>query len=311
MDKLTQQISNEYVYCTKHTIETVKKNYIESGFTEDVDLFYTKIVKYFDVHDFEYTLKNGTVKTHVTKQTRYEDMQNMEPEELMELAWKVIIWSTLERTTFTSVVSKISKILPHIDRLALETASELLGILDTTDLIDVEYPRSTEEGVLMICPCITLDEELQEYLDGLRYVLPSLVKPNQIESNRDSGYQTFRDTVFTKGKHHEEYVNLHHLNRQNSIPLTMDERVYRITEPVFTEDKHDTPEETAKKLKAFKLLNYECIDLYAKFTGEVFYLTHRYDERLRTYTKGHHFSSQGADYQRGSIELAEPELIQK
>lgn len=311
MDLLSQQMNNEYVYCKKHTIETFKKNYVESGFTPYIEAFRDKLVAYFSVKDFNYVLKNGERKVYVTKQQRYTDMINLEPEELLSIAWKAVIWCNLSRTSFTSVVSKLVGVLPHEDRLALETAAEILGVLEDTPFIQVEYPRNTEEGVLMINPRIGLDDEMIQYVNNQRYVLPSLVKPKPIVNNKDSGYLTFKDTVFTKGKHHEEYVNLHHLNRQNAIPLSIDTRVYRITEPLFKPDATDTEAQALTRIKAFKKLNFECIELYKQFKDREFFLTHRYDERLRTYTKGHHFSSQGADYQKGAVELAVKELVRK
>ena len=309
MDLISLQINNEYTYCKKHTVETVKQSFSQDGFDEYVEQFAQDLREYFSVDDFEYTLKDGTKKIYATKAKRYGDMQRMSDKDLLELAWKAVVWSCLKRTTLTSVVSKIQHDLPHEDRLALETASEIIGVLAKTPFITVEYPRYTDEGVLMIKPNVTLDKELQDYVDNQRYVLPSLVPPKALESNTCSGYQTFNDTVFTKKNHHNDYVNLHHLNRQNSIPLCIDERVYRLTEPVFKDNPKESPEERQKRVDAFRKLNHECIDIYKKFTGATFYLTHRYDSRLRTYTKGYHISSQAADYQKGAIELAEPELI--
>lgn len=309
MDLISLQINNEYAYCKKHTVETVKQSLTQYKFDEYVEHFAQDLREYFSVDDFEYTLKDGTKKIYLTKARRYGDMQRMSDGDLLELAWKTVIHSVLQRTTLTSVVAKIQNDLPHEDRLALETASEIIGVLATTPFIDVEYPRNTDEGVLMIQPKIKPLESLTDYVDNLRYVLPSLVTPKALESNTCSGYLTFNDTVFTKKNHHDEYVNLHHLNRQNSIALCIDERVYRLTEPVFKEDPKESPDEHTKRVKAFRKLNHECIDIYKKFIATPFYLTHRYDSRLRTYTKGYHLTSQGADYQKGGIELAEPELI--
>lgn len=311
MNLLELQISNEYVYDKKHTIETIKKDFEERNLTRFVNNFIKEIVKYFAVSEFEYVLKDGTKKTYETKKQRYEDMRMLSDRELESLAWKTVIWSTIERTSFTAVVGKLSKLLPHEDRLALETASEILGVLSTTPFINIEYPMHTEEGVLMIVPQMSMTAEITEYLDNQRLSLPSLIKPQEIVNNTSSGYQTYSSSIFTKGKHHDSSVNLRHLNRQNSIPLCIDERVYLITEPVFKDKRDETEEERVKRLVAFRKLNYECIDIFKKYTGSTFYLTHKYDERLRTYARAHHINSQGADYQKCAIELAEPELIKE
>jgi DNA-directed RNA polymerase len=40
-----------------------------------------------------------------------------------------------------------------------------------------------------------------------------------------------------------------------------------------------------------------------------FYLTNKYDKRGRTYSQGYHVNPQGADWNKGVIELADKELI--
>ena len=302
------QINNEYTYSKHHTIETIKDNMMP--LEEHVHAYTSALIKYFAVYDFTYQLKDGTEKIYHTKQQRYEDMQDMSYEELHELAWVIVIQATVKKqSTFTEVLGKFYKRLPHEDRLGLETASEMLGVLNTTPFIDVIYPRNTEEGVLMIQSNIDHDAEILKYLENQRYILPSLVPPKEITTNTETGYQTLTGSIMTKGKHHELPMNLTHLNRQNAIPLTMDERVYRLSEPVFKEEDGEEDKDRMKRLTAWKQLNHECIDIYKKFVGAVFYLTNKYDERARFYTQGHHLNVQGDDYRKGAIEFAEPELI--
>lgn len=309
MSLLALQIKNEYTYSSKHTVETVKAEMLE---LEDYVHDYTKaILEYFSVYDFTYQLKDGTEKIHVTKQERYSYMQSLSYEEVHEMAWELVVLSTLvKEQTFTAIVGKFYKRLPHEPRLNLETTAELLGVLSTTPFIDVVYPNYSFEGVLIVKSNIEHDQSTKDYLNNQLYILPSLVPPKKIISNSMCGYQTIKGSIMTKGKHHDKPMNINHLNRQNAIPLIMDERVYRMSEPVFKDKDGETKEERSKRLKDWRQLNHECIGVYAKFVATPFYLTNKYDERGRFYTQGHHFNVQGDDYRKGSIEFADKELIE-
>ena len=304
---MTQQINNEYKFAKFHTVETIRDGMQDM---EKYVLEYVKLLReYFSVTDFEYTLKDGTKKVWVTKQTRYEDMQNLSDTELTDLAWLTVVSCVMQKdSTFTAIVGKLRHKLPHTDRLALETAAEMLGVLNQTPFITVIYPRDADTGVMKIHSNLTLEPSLVTYLREQRFVLPSLVHPKEITCNTDTGYQTLSGSVILGGKHHERKVNLAHLNRQNAIGLCLDERVLTTVNPTFKE-KDETLDERAKRHTAWKQLNLECIALYKLFVGKEFFLMHKFDERLRTYAHAHHFNTQGDDYRKGAIELADRELV--
>jgi hypothetical protein len=304
------QINNEYKYSKTHLVENIKSMYpMIDGMLEPV---ITQIQAYFDVHDFSYVLKNGTVKNYDTKQQRYEDMQEMTPEALQRLVW-VILAHTIagQLITFTELLGKLYRRIPHVgDRLQIETAAELIGCMHQSKFLTVIYPRDNEHGVLMVQSNVKQLAGVQDYVEGTRFNLPLLVEPVPLECNSDSGYHTFESSVILSGKHHDMPVNLRHINRMNSIKLFMDERTILNVEPTFKIKSHKTDLENIKRYQQFKQCNTESVKLYAMFAGREFYLTNKFDERGRTYCHGFHFNTQGDDQRKGILELANRELVE-
>lgn len=308
---LTQQIKNEWNYAKHHTVEVVKLGLLEhaSDLDEYITAFMYDVKEFFSETDFTYTVK-GEVRNWDSKEERFKYMQRMPDTELKELCWVVLVYCVLqERTTFTQVLGKVYKRFKLGERQALETAADIIAVLNKHPFISVEYPLNTEEGVLMIRSHIKLPEPIQKYLNQQTFILPSLDVPVPVLSNTDTGYETIQDGILLGGKMHNMPLNLGHINRCNAIPLRIDDRVIRYASPEFKE-KDDSPEERKARYNQWRQLNAESVNLYAEFVDTTFYLTHRYDERGRTYARGHHFNTLGDDYRKAVIELADRELVQ-
>jgi DNA-directed RNA polymerase len=230
---------------------------------------------------------------------------------LEDLCWDLVVACIIKpKATFTEVVGKLYKRLKlETPRMGMETISEMIGILNDHPFIVVEYPKHSVEGVLMIHSKVKLTATTQRYLDGQRYILPSIVRPSEVTNNQECGYQTIKESLILGGKAHDKFVNLAHINRVNNVPLAIDDRIIRSVNPVFKLKEGEDIGERIDRCIQWTKLNEESIAVYVKLIGQVIYLTHKYDERCRTYASGHHAHTQGDDYRKAMIELAEPELV--
>ena len=308
MDLMQQQINNEYAHSRRHTTANIRAE-LEPDMGNYVVEYTQALRQYFSQTDFSYTLKSGEVKVWQTKADRYSDMQELDDDEWESIAWATVTACVRQpMTTFTTIVGMIRAMMPHELRAGMETAAEVIGVLNTTPFITVIYPADSEEGVLMVQSNVDTSDEIKGYFADQRFVLPSLVMPKEIENNAQTGYQTISGSVFTKGKHHAKTVNLRHLNRLNAIPLTIDERTYLNTEPVYEES--DKPNvDPIEHRKDWEMHVKNSLGVFAYLSGKHFYFTHKFDERQRTYTQGYELNLQGSDYHRAGIELAEQELV--
>lgn len=214
----------------------------------------------------------------------------------IDLAWEIVLACVItKRTTLITVIAQ----LQHLED-DLVVLAELVVALAHTPIIDMDI---SNPDVIVIYSKLTI-EGTQRY-----YALPMVAEPRTVTHNLESAYFTLKGTVFTKRTKHKYPMNLKHLNRQNKIPLKVNERAIRNVEPVFTEKEGESFIDRRDRFKQWERLNRESVQLYALFTERVIYLTNRFDARGRTYTNGYHFNIQGDDYRKASLELAEKEYI--
>jgi hypothetical protein len=309
MDLEMLQIKNEYAFDKQHTVETLQLE-LEDTFKSHVDNYVKLLKDYYAQDDFTYTLKDGTIKVWASKQDRFNEMHELD---IAEIAWHCLVHCITQKdTTFTQVIGKFYKRFGHeTDRQNLESASEFIAILNQTPFINVIYPANSEEGVLMIHSNIKLGKRLEAYLDNQRFTLPSLIEPMELTNNKQTGYESIGGSVLLGGRHHDNEVCLDHINRVNKVKFSLETRIFKKANPVF-KDKDETEIERQKRLDNFKQCNRESGDIYARLVkaGNEFYLTNRYCSRGRTYAHGYHLNSQGDNFRKGVLVLAEKELVQ-
>lgn len=307
MDLLQRQIANEYK-STHHLVSHVQEDLVKSGLEHLAQQYIQVVRQHVSETSYEYIVK-GEVKTWTTKKERHDKLLRMD---LEELAWKVIAICTVKPVqTYTQCVGMLKGMFKNDTiRQDIEQASECIALLPKLGLIDIALPRDSEEGVIMIHSKVTYDGDLGTYLDTTRHVMPSLLKPKKVESNKDSGYLTFGSSVILAGKYHSLPVPLDHINRCNSVALTINTKSLEI-EPVFDEKYDETPADRLKRYEAWRKLNVESMETYADLvrSGNKFYITHKYDERLRTYSHGFQLNTQGDSYRKSVIELANKEIV--
>lgn len=163
---------------------------------------------------------------------------------------------------------------------------------------------------------INLPEEVQEEIDRFGYPLPMITKPRYLRNNRQTGYLTIRGSLLLKNNHHDEDINLDHLNRVNRIPLRVNTQAFDNTELVW--EGMEKPKNIFKlhsynqKKKNFDKFKKDARTLITMMVslGNKFYLTHKTDKRGRIYCQGYHFSYQGSDWNKAFIEFDNQEIIE-
>ena len=162
----------------------------------------------------------------------------------------------------------------------------------------------------------TLTAQVQEDLDRYQYPLPMVVRPLLVETNRGAGYYTDKRSVILRDNHHEDDTCLDHINRLNQVTFSLNMDVVTFIRNQWRNlDKPkegETSQEFEKRKRAFEKYDKSAKHVIKLITDvtNVFYLTHRYDKRGRTYCQGYHVNYQGTAWNKACVEFAQKELIE-
>lgn len=161
-----------------------------------------------------------------------------------------------------------------------------------------------------------LTKYTEEMLERYQFPLPMIVPPKRLtKNNGGSGYITEKSSVVLNGSKvfNDEDLSLDHLNRANSVKLSLNLDVLTSDQGEFIKPNRKPGEEWSeyskrvKQAKKFHTISVEVMEGLLVL-GNEFYLTHKYDRRGRTYAVGYHVSSQGDDYRKACLELARKEV---
>ena len=201
--------------------------------------------------------------------------------------------------------------------VAMQECAHALEECVDADLVD--YSMNQQMFIIRL----DIDHITRQELDRYQYPLPMVVQPKVLRSNTQNGYvsrETGRGLVVLKaGRQAPLYeqadVCLDHLNRMNSIPLTLN---MQTAELIDNEWKHidrrkpgETPAQFELRRKAFEKYDQSSKDVMHALMGirDRFWLTHKYDRRGRTYCQGYHVNYQGTSWNKACIEFYQKEHI--
>lgn len=162
---------------------------------------------------------------------------------------------------------------------------------------------------------INITADVQEDLDRYQYPLPAVIPPQEVRTNRDTGYFTSKGSIILKNNHHDDDVCLDHINRANKVPLKVNPDTARMIQNEWKGlDKKKPDEDQAsfdRRVKAFEKYDRVSRDILEGLfvMGNEFYLTHMYDKRGRSYAQGYHVNTQGSPWNKAVVEFAEEELV--
>lgn len=194
---------------------------------------------------------------------------------------------------------------------ALQRCADMLTRAFEVDLCD--YDIASGEFIVVH----EIPQDVQRDLDRFQYPMPMVVQPKKLRHNKSSAYLTSGGSVILKGyNHHDDDVNLDHLNRANKVKLTLNQETARLVENAWSDlDKQkedETWEEYQKRVEAFRKYDENARGVMELITlaGNEFHMTYKYDKRGRTYAQGHHINPQGNAWNKAVIEFADKEVIE-
>lgn len=161
-----------------------------------------------------------------------------------------------------------------------------------------------------------LSDDVKEMLDKFQFPLPMVVHPLPVQDNFDTGYLGMKGLLVLNGSDYFKDVDicLDHLNRANKVALAMNFDVInsdqgRFVKPVrAVGEDFDEYRKRLKQAEQFYQTSIAVMSQINELSDEV-YLTHRYDRRGRVYTSGYHINTQGDDYRKAVLTLANKEVL--
>lgn len=202
--------------------------------------------------------------------------------------------------------------------VAMQACAHALEECVDADIVDY----SSAAGMFIIRHDI--DPDTRRELDQFQYPLPMVVQPLKINSNLQNGHVS-RETskslvVLNAGDQNDVYENsyicLDHLNRMNSIPLTLNMQTAELIDNEWSDIGRRRPGESVSQYemrqKAFEKYDQTSKDVMYALIGirDRFWLTHKYDRRGRTYCQGYHVTPQGTSWNKAVIQFADMEFVE-
>lgn len=192
-------------------------------------------------------------------------------------------------------------------------------------------PQEVADKLLMLCEIDYMDfqessekfivkydvsEDVQEMLDRYQYPLPMVVPPRPVRKNHHTGYMTINGSVVLNGSDYfdDKDMCLDHLNRANSVALALAMDVVHSEEGKYIRPTRNPGEDFAefrkrqKQSDVFYATSVDVMESIHALSDELF-LTHKFDRRGRCYASGYHISTQGDDYRKAVLQLANKEVI--
>lgn len=243
---------------------------------------------------------------YTSKRARLDQIMELD---LYEITMKIMqgIAYVQKPELFTSVSAQLAGRLQLSDKPeAIATMAEMLAVLCETDLFDII--KESRQASLMLVSCIPLDQKLLEFIDNAQFALPMVCEPEFVDNNRKCGYLTYGESlVLGSGNHHEGDLCLDVINIQNQIPLKLNME-FLTSQEMLPNFEIVTPEQR-EQWEAFKKASHR-IWLLMYQQGNRFHLTHRVDKRGRLYSHGYHINTQGNQFQKAMVELADEEIVE-
>lgn len=202
--------------------------------------------------------------------------------------------------------------------VAMQACAHALEECVDADLVD--YNMNAQMFIIRI----DIDPVTRQDLDRYQYPLPMVVQPKKLNNNMENGYrsaETGRSLVILKAGrqallYEQANVCLDHLNRMNSIPLTLNIQTAELIDNEWADIGRRRPGETFQQYetrqKAFEKYDIASKDVMYALMGirNQFWMTHKYDRRGRTYCQGYHVNYQGTSWNKAVVEFANKELIE-
>lgn len=244
--------------------------------------------------------------SYESKNVRLQQIQNMD---VRSLVTEVFVASCYAQRPelFISFTSKLAGVLKFSDRAdSIQTIAEIVAVLSDTGMYRIT--KEHKYASLMVVSNVTLEHELEKFVEGTKYLPPMLVPPEPLVSNRQAMNLTTgpESVILGSNNHHEEDVCLDVINQSNEVALSLNlEFLCKV------EESTHKPFENQDQQSDWERMRNESHEMYKLMAsqGNKFYLKHKYDKRLRKYACGYHITTQGSPYKKAMVELHHKEAV--
>jgi hypothetical protein len=245
----------------------------------------------FDKNTLHKKLQNNILKIDSIKQS-LDTIEDFKDTALFIMA-QMLIFKTCKITTILGMILNTDTSISEMLDLIL-TMSKL-------DLIDIDL----EGGIYSV---LEPDSEELDWINNAMYPLPHITEPKEVHNNWESPYLTYNNNTIlgSTQNRHDKDICLDHINRVNKIPLQINISMLNVAKNKWKTS--DTNRDTQRSLKEFTKKEQDVINSMIVL-GNKFYLSHGYDKRGRTYSRGYYISPMGNEYQKSLIELYNGEII--
>ena len=241
-----------------------------------------------------------------------------------------------------SVISEdkfIQELLTHMSKYKKLPVPVIIGIMSPKWGTVQEVASMVEDAVKddyadydlnadRIIAKYNISDDVQSIIDRFMFPLPMVTPPVRIFKNiygfgyhdRKGAVITGHDSLYPLWKDKETDLCLDHLNKANSIPLSLNLAVLRSEEGNFIEPSRKKDEEWADyqkrifQAKKFRNVTEDVMEGLLglspwKDDGGKFWLCHKYDTRGRYYSHGYHVNTQGDAYRKAVISFYDKKVI--
>lgn len=211
-----------------------------------------------------------------------------------------------DKQSFQAVVGRIKNLLQFDKELTkVKVSADIISVLSKSDLFNIVTHR---DGTLHVESMIEFSDKLQNFIQKTMYIPPFITKPKHVMNNSDCGFYTIKQhCLLKKHNQHDLPIPLDVLNIQNSIELCIDIPGLEYDEEFEWKKKHELLNEKQKiDLKEnFEKQKQHSLDIYFDVIerGNLFYLAHSFDARLRLYPLGYHLNYMSCKYKRSLVNI--------
>ena len=238
------------------------------------------------------------------KKARLEEVWNQyqDTDDLIDMIEHMyaLMFEQRGRIPLVSLANMMSGWLRLPKQYGIQTMAEIMVVLAELDFYDIDFHK----GQLSFKPKYTVSEETRIRLNQLMYLPPMISEPKVITKNKDNYHFTLSpESMILGGKenHHDGEICLDILNRLSQQELVIDQE--------FVEENKPTKPEGMVVDDWDMYVNQ--LDFVNELLGNnTIYLTHKVDKRGRVYSCGYHVDTQGDDYHKACIELANKHIIE-
>lgn len=308
------QIATES-YFSRTTIKQELRDYMYSNeaMVKNIDVVVKDIEEW--IRDFD---------KYDSKIKRLAHLQaNIDIKELIEEAMLVVLRLDTSETLLATVAGQLATKLDFFENKkdAVVTAGEIFAIMDRNELIYMENKDGTyfdeidQRSYAIVSKVIVnpwaLPTKLRLHIERSMYPLPMLSRPKVLTKNTDSGYLTVNKASVVLGgaiNHHEGTLSLDVLNTMNTNTYSIDtEMVHHLTHEL--NPIGDLTDEQQLQYDKYMVDKADVVSFMVA-QGNKFHLTHAFDKRGRTYSRGYHVNTQGNSMDKAIIELSNKVIVE-